>query len=159
MLECKPQLFLQGSDTSALTFSTTILFLAMYPEHQQRVYEEVDTLLGGERRTMTRKELDSLVYTEMCIREVMRIMPIVPIIARRNLKPVTLRGGIELPAGTSIGVSINDVHRNREFWGADADSFRPDRMQPDALRAQHPYAFLGFSGGPRNCIGMFFCCW
>lgn len=147
-------LTLQGSDTSALTYASTILFLAMYPEHQQRVYDEVDRLLKGEKRPLTRDEIDGLEYTEMCIREVMRITPIVPIIARRNLQSITLpHCGLEIPAGNSIAVSINDLHRYDKVWGADADDFRPERMHPDARRSHHPYAFLGFSGGPRNCIG------
>lgn len=129
------------------------MFLAMFPEHQQKVFEEVNQVLGGQPRPLTRPEIDALQYTEMCIREVMRITPIVPIIARRNLTPIQLRSGIQLPVGTSIVVSINDVHRNKQFWGEDVNEFRPDRMQPEALNEQHPYAFLGFSGGPRNCIG------
>lgn len=104
---------------------------------------------------MTREELDQLQYTEMCIREVMRLTPIVPVIARRNLKPIQLRNGIELPVDTSIAVSISDVHRNPQFWGQNANEFDPERMNPKALLEQHPYAFLGFSGGPRNCIGRY----
>lgn len=150
--ECNT-IMMAGSDTSALTVSTTILFLAMYPEHQRRVYDEVDRLLGGEKRALTRAEIDGLKYTDQCIREVMRFTPIVPIIARRNQRPIRLRNGVELPVDTSIVVSINDVHRNRLFWGADADVFRPERMRAEALKEQHPYAWLGFSGGPRNCIG------
>lgn len=150
--ECNT-IMMAGSDTSALTVSTTMLFLAMYPEHQQRVFDEVHSLLNGENRPLTRQEIDGLEYTEMCVREMMRVTPIVPIIARQNSRPIRLRNGVELPVGTSITVSINDVHKHREFWGADADEFVPERMRPAARAQQHPYAFLGFSGGPRNCIG------
>lgn len=144
---------LKGSDTSALTTATCILLLAMHPECQQRVYDEVSTVLGHKRDVpFTRAQIDQLHYTERCVRETMRLIPIVPMIARTNQVPIKLRN-VELPAGSNIAVAITKLHGSAEHWGDDVAEYRPERFEPEQLAKVHPYAFLGFSGGPRNCIG------
>lgn len=126
----------------------------MHPDCQQRVYEEVSSVLGHKRDTsFTREQVDKLYYTERCIRETMRYIPIVPMIARRNHVPVKLRN-IELPAGTQIAIAITKLHQSAEHWGEDVGDFNPDRFEPDNIAKVHPFAYLAFSGGPRNCIGM-----
>lgn len=144
---------LQGSDTSALTVSTCLLLLAMHPECQQRVFEEVSAVLGHSRDTnFTREQIDKLYYTERCIRETMRYIPIVPVIARSNHKPIKLRT-VELPPGTQIGIAITKLHQSAEHWGEDVGEFKPERFEPENFAKIHPFAYLPFSGGPRNCIG------
>lgn len=132
---------------------TTALLLAIHPEAQQRVYEEVHRVIGDDpKRAITRADIDQLHFTDQCMRETMRLYPMVPIIARQNNRPIKL-GGITIPPRTPLVVVITSLHRNKRAWGADADVFRPERFAADEFGNIHPFAFLGFSGGPRNCVG------
>ena len=51
--------------------------------------------------------------------------------------------------GTTVLWYVYAMHRRQDIFGADAESFRPERW--DGLRPG--WGFLPFNGGPRICIG------
>lgn len=74
---------------------------------------------------------------------------------------------VVIPAGAEIAIPIIHIQRNKSVWGPNASDFNPDNFLPENIGAKHPYAYLAFSAGPRNCIGnkygymsvRFFVCW
>ena len=66
---------------------------------------------------------------------------------------ILITGNYLIPAGTDIGVDAYAVHRNPKFW-TDPDKFDPDRFLPERMQNQHPYSYLPFCAGPRNCPGI-----
>lgn len=148
-----------GADSSGHTISFVFLMLAMYPDVQERVYNEIVSVSSDVTKgNLTKSNLNSLIYMEQVINETMRILPAVPMIARELNGPITLSNGVTLPFGTTIGIGIRDTHRNKKVWGPDADQFNPDRfdLSVETVKNRHPYSFIPFSGGPRNCIGLKF---
>lgn len=81
----------QGHDTTSAAISWSLFLLGSHPDVQDRVIEEIDCVLGGNRdRDPTMKELMEMKYLECVIKEALRLYPSVPLIARKIKEDVVL---------------------------------------------------------------------
>ncbi|OTF75649.1 cytochrome P450-like protein [Euroglyphus maynei] len=103
---------------------------------------------------LTLDKIKSLKYLECCIKEGLRLFPSVPFIGRRSHEDLTLNGH-HVPKGTIIFVYIYMLHRDPDIF-PDPEKFNPDRFLQENSVGRHPFAFVPFSAGPRNCIGQRF---
>lgn len=88
---------------------------------------------------------------EYVLKESQRLLPSVPFYSRTTTEDCYL-GNFFLPKGSAVTISPLALHKNPEVWPAPLD-FDPDRFLPENIKGRHPFAFLPFSAGPRNCIG------
>jgi cytochrome P450 len=96
---------------------------------------------------------------------VLRLYPSVPINSRTALEATTLPIGggpdgtkpLMIRKGEAVGYSVYVMHRLKKLYGEDADSFRPERWDPDVDNAVDlkniGWGYLPFNGGPRICLG------
>jgi cytochrome P450 len=61
-------------------------------------------------------------------------------------------GGVRVPAGAILTISIYVTHRNPTLW-PQPERFEPERFGPAEVAQRHRFAYLPFGGGPRICIG------
>lgn len=59
---------------------------------------------------------------------------------------------LELTPGMRVVVPIYGLHHDPVHY-PDPDLFRPERFLEEKRRLRHPFTFLPFGEGPRNCIG------
>ncbi|XP_071578167.1 cytochrome P450 4C1-like isoform X4 [Temnothorax nylanderi] len=144
----------EGHDTTAMGLCFISALLAEHKDIQDRVRNEVNTALQKNEQKFTMKLLQDLPYLDRCIKEALRLYPSVFAISRIAGEDVKLQSYL-VPAGTSLHLNIYGVHRDPNFW-SNPEVFEPDRFLPEKIRHRHPYSYLPFSAGPRNCIGQRF---
>ncbi|MEM9775719.1 MAG: cytochrome P450 [Chloroflexota bacterium] len=152
-LEVRDQLltlFMAGHETTSNAMLWTWYLLSQHPEIEANLHRELDEVLNG--RTPTLKDLETLPYTEMVIKESMRKMPPVWMLNARQAVETTEVGGYEVPKGTMMFIPPY-VIQNLEENFADPEKFDPLRFHPDNADQIHRYGWIPFGAGGRVCIG------
>lgn len=148
-------MMIAGNDTTASINCFVLLMLASYPDVQDKIYEELCEIYGNdetEDRSITSEDLQRMEYMERVIKETMRLFPIAPILVRAVTEDLNI-GEHTLPKGSSVVLGILKTHRSEEYW-PNPLKFDPERFLPEETAKRHPYCYLPFSAGPRNCIGL-----
>ncbi|EXJ58248.1 hypothetical protein A1O7_05673 [Cladophialophora yegresii CBS 114405] len=119
-----------GSDTTATTLISLMYHLLKNPRTLQKVLKDLDRANkeGCLSRTVTWQEAGKLSYFQACIQEALRMHPPIGMIQERYVpKGGISMGGHYFPEGTIVEINPWLTARNREVYGADSDSFRPER--------------------------------
>lgn len=155
-----------GSDTASSTMRAILLNVITSPRIYRLLMAEIDAAVkrgtisaGGD--VISDSQAKELPYLQAIIKEGLRWYPAV---AAELSKVTPPQGdticGFFVPGGTKVGCSILAVHRNKELFGPDPDSFRPERwlLSPKATSTsakisefQHP---LGHETDPERLNAM-----
>lgn len=143
----------QSFETSGNVQFSTLVMLAMHPEIQERLYQEISSEFSNPTKcNVTAEGLEKCVYLDMIVKETLRLFPPIPIITRSVIADTKI-GNFVLPKGLQIAISIYHVQRREDIWGSDAGKFNPDNFLPHKRLERHRCSFAAFSKGLRNCIG------
>lgn len=146
----------EGHDTTSAGIFWTLYILGMAPHIQKKVHKEVDDVFGDGNadKDLTSEDIKNLKYLGCVCKEALRMIPSVPIISRILTEDLHC-GDYTVPAGVECAVVLAVVHKDENCWSK-PEIFDPDRFLPENSRDRHPYAYVPFSAGPRNCIGQKF---
>ena len=150
-------LMMAAHDTITSSATALAMLLGRNPEWQDPLRDEMrglDVAKDGGGDALPYDRLGELVLTEYAFKEALRLIPPVPSLPRRAVKPFEFRGHY-FPAGTSVGISTAFVHKQAEHW-PDPHRFDPMRFTPEASRGRHKYAWVPFGGGAHMCLGLHF---
>lgn len=130
-------LLLAGHETTASALSWTLHELGRNPAILALALVAADT--GDDA------------YLEACLKESMRLHPIIDFVAR-TLQSDQVVAGRRLPRGTTVTPSIMLSHSREESF-ADSHLFKPERFTAGKVAAN---TWIPFGGGVRRCIGAAF---
>ena len=99
-------------------------------------------------------DLKELKYTTWCIKEAMRLYPPVGYVGRETKEDTVIAGHV-IPGGVNVILDIMGMHRHPDVW-EEPEEYNPLRFHPNQAEGRHPYAYMPFSAGSRNCIGQNF---
>ncbi|KAI9372755.1 cytochrome P450 [Aspergillus egyptiacus] len=153
-------ILLAGRDTTASLLSSTFFYLSRNQAAWNKLRQTIINEFGDSqnpRGEITHARLKDIPYLRYVLNEVLRLQPPVPLNFRTAAKDTTLpRGGgpdgrspIFIAKGQPIMYSVYAMHRRKDFYGEDADVFRPERWE----NAKRGWEYLPFNGGPRICLG------
>ncbi|KAH8725563.1 benzoate 4-monooxygenase cytochrome-like protein P450 [Phaeosphaeriaceae sp. PMI808] len=158
-----------GSDTTATTLRSTMLYLITHPQVFTRLRTEIDETVAlgkvaGFPGIVSDATVKTLPYLQAVIREGLRVHPPVTDVVPKKVpsggdKVVIDGKQVFLPGDTDISYSVWSVHHDREMFGEDADFFRPERWlldeehDLDRLVAMRRTTELIFGYGKYQCLG------
>ena len=141
--------FLAGYETTSLALTWAWYLLSQNPEVEERLHEELDTVLDGNPPTIN--DLPKLTYTEMIFTEVLRLYPPVHTLVRTSITEYN-PGNFTVPSGAILFLSPYLMHRDPRYF-PEPEKFKPERWTVSFKETLPKFAYFPFGGGPRKCIG------
>jgi cytochrome P450 family 4 len=80
----------QGYETSSTALSNISLLLAIYPDVQEKLAEELETIFTSVNEEVIDDHLNQMTYMDLVIKEAMRFWPVFPFIGRCLTADMTL---------------------------------------------------------------------
>ncbi|XP_064157429.1 cytochrome P450 2C20-like isoform X5 [Anguilla rostrata] len=143
-------LFLAGTETTSTTLRYSIMMLIKYPQIQERIQLEIDTVIGRERLPLM-EDRKSLPFTDAVIHEVQRVLDIVPLnIPHYATHDISFKG-YTIPKDTVIIPMLHSVLRDEQQWETPW-SFNPGHFLDQNDNFRKSPAFMPFSAGKRSCV-------
>ena len=142
-------IFIAGHETTANAMAWTFHCLDRFPEVDAKLRAEVATLQG---RTPTLEDIPNLSYTQLVVKEALRLYPPAWVIGRKNMVDDEI-AGYHIPKESNVLIPVVYMQRNPEYW-PDPLEFRPERHQEERVKKLPKYAYFPFGAGPRICVGM-----
>ncbi|CAG9839043.1 unnamed protein product [Diabrotica balteata] len=145
--------FTAGFETSATTLSFAMLELALNPDIQEKLREEIITVLEDHDGELSYEAVMKMEYAEKVIFETLRKHPPGPVIPRICTKDYNVPNtNITITKGTRVVIPGLAIHNDPDIY-PEPEKFDPERFSEENRAKRHPCAFLAFGEGPRYCIG------
>ena len=140
---------LGGHETSSAAICFLLYEMALNPDIQARLHEEIDAMDGN----INYDNIKEMEYLNMVFNETLRKYPAAPTLIRLCVKDYMLPNGFLIKKGTQVMVPVYGLHWDAKYF-PQPDKFDPERFSPKAPTHQiQPFTFLPFGEGPRYCIG------
>ncbi|XP_041508256.1 cytochrome P450 2J3 isoform X2 [Microtus oregoni] len=143
-------LFFAGTETTSTTLRWALLYMAVYPDVQEKVQAEIDRVIG-QKRQASLADRESMPYTNAVVHEVQRMGNIIPLNVPREVSKDTNLNGFHFPKGTMLLTNLTALHSDPKEW-ATPETFNPEHFLENGQFKKRE-SFLPFSMGKRACLG------
>uniref|UniRef100_A0A8D2J979 unspecific monooxygenase n=2 Tax=Varanus komodoensis TaxID=61221 RepID=A0A8D2J979_VARKO len=104
-------IFGAGFDTVTTALSWSIMYLIVYPQIQKKIHEEIDEIIGRERKPQL-SDRPSLPYTEAFILEMFRHSSFIPFTIPHCTTRDTVLNGFHIPKGLCVFINQWQVNHD-----------------------------------------------
>ncbi|XP_063930135.1 cytochrome P450 6a2-like isoform X2 [Zophobas morio] len=145
--------FIAGFETSSTTMTFALYELSKNHEIQDRVRNEINTVLAKYDGKITYEAIQEMKYMDLVINETLRKYPPVATLTRQCVKDYKIPDeDIIIEKGTFIEIPVFAIHHDKDHY-PDPEKFDPERFTEENKSKRHHYAHIPFGEGPRICIG------
>lgn len=68
----------------------TFALLAIYPETQEKLFQEIRSVLPGQNDDVTKEDVNNMPYLDAFLKEAFRFFPVVPVLTRIIKKDIRI---------------------------------------------------------------------
>lgn len=153
--------FFGGFDTTSTNMSFAAHELAVNPEIQTRLQEEIDAVLRESSGEPSYEAINGMEYLDAFLNETLRRYPLVPtldrVCSKRFELPPAFPGAkpFVVEPGMAIWIPASGVQYDPDYY-EEPEKFNPDRFLGNGTANNKSVTFLTFGFGPRQCIGVRF---
>ena len=145
------ELFFAGTETSSTTILWFLAFMATYPDIQEKLFQEVQTVIGDGKLNLSHlKEIDYLQAVQFEVQRVGCVVHTAP--PHVMLETIQLSSGEKIQKGQIIFGSVHWVMRHEDFWKY-PNEFNPENFLDENGKFVTSEAFIPYGLGPRVCLG------
>jgi len=145
-------LFAAGTDTSGSAIEWTLAELIKNPKIAKKAQEEMDAVIGRERR-LEPSDIPKLPYLVAICKEGFRKHPSTPLNLPRVSTEACQVNGYYIPKNTRLMVNIWGIGRDPELWEKPAE-FNPERFMGSKIDPRgNDFELIPFGAGRRICAG------
>jgi len=141
--------FIAGGNSTWSTVLSVLLFLTKFPDAQRKAQAEIDALVAAEGRLPDFEDRSKLTYLNNFVHEVMRMLPMNPLVIPHRSLQDEVYSGMLIPAGST-------VFANTKAMCYDEATYRdPHVFDPERYDRGEPFPVGNFGFGRRKCPGNF----
>ncbi|XP_003486048.3 cytochrome P450 9e2-like [Bombus impatiens] len=150
--------FLAGFDTSSTLMCYMVHELALNPDVQEKLQNEVDRYVEEGNGFISYEALSKMEYMEMVTSETLRKYPPIVFIDRLCAQKFQLPPAesgynyLTVYPDNIVWFPVYALHRDPKYF-PDPEKFDPERFNHENKDNIVPYTYLPFGLGPRKCIG------
>ncbi len=149
-------LFNTGFHTTSGSIETALYSLCLYPDAQQKVYQELKRYNddNDNNGVFKLKDINKLHSLRAFIHETMRFHPVMSFTLPRTVKSQMKIGNYNIPKNSKLIADTKHIQRNKMYWKY-PNNFCIDKFLGDDGKFKANGAFCEFGFGRRNCVTYF----
>ncbi|KAF7381930.1 hypothetical protein HZH68_015803 [Vespula germanica] len=145
--------FSGGFETSSTVMSFAVYELALQPDLQTRLRQEILGALDKNDGKLNYDTVIALPYLDMVVSETLRKYPPLGFLDRVAIQDYKVpNSDLIIEKGTPVMISMTGMHYDPQYF-PDPDKFDPERFNEANKRNIPSYVYFPFGEGPHVCIG------
>ncbi|XP_037949429.1 probable cytochrome P450 6u1 [Teleopsis dalmanni] len=147
---------LAGLQTCNTTMIYCLYELSVHPQMQDKARAEINDVLKKHNNQINMKSISDMQYLNQIVCETLRKHSPYPFLLRKTTKDYEIPDSVFMfKEDNYLVVPISAIHHDPDIY-PEPGRFDPDRFLPSEVQKRHPFTWIPFGFGPRECIAQEF---